>query len=117
MAKNAVAAMENPVDKIIEEVNRLFTPPPDEKTKKRRSRMEIYADVLLNISNEPLIFSHLLRRSKVTHKELKKDLEMLMVSDLVERFISDDGGIYYKTTAKGLTAVQDFKKMKSLFNL
>jgi predicted glycosyltransferase len=118
MAKNAVATMENPIDKIVEEIDRLFNPPTAEKEKKRRrSRMEIYADVLTNVSNEPLIFSHLLRRAKVTHKELKKDLEMLMVSDLVERFISDDGGIYYKTTVKGLMAVQDFKKMKGLFNL
>jgi predicted glycosyltransferase len=118
MAKATVGRMENPVDIIIDEIDQLFGSSKRRKRKKsRRSRMEILVEILQNITQQPLIFSHLMQRINVTHRELKSDLQLLEKRELVERFIGKNNRISYKTTQEGQRVLRDYRKITHVLEL
>lgn len=113
MAKTTIERMENPVDKMIEEIERLFDPKSKPTKTRRRSSIDMITDVIRCLSYQSLIFSHLMQKVNVTYKQLKSDLKLLAKKDYIETFVGEDGGVYYRATAQGLQVLEEYEKVKN----
>jgi predicted glycosyltransferase/predicted transcriptional regulator len=118
-AKNIVGKMENPAEKIINEIRNVyeFGNIFHVERSPRRSQMEICADILRVIACRPSKFTHILQSANISHKELKRDLTLLMRHDLLENYTDNLGGIYYRITSKGLRTLQEYEKVRSELSL
>lgn len=118
MAKTAVGRMDNPVDKMVQEIEKLFDLAPPHQSKKgvRRSRVDMLMDILQHLSSESLIFSHLMQKTNLTHSELKSDLELLNRNGLIES-LTYERKLYYRSTEKGQQILRDYKKVMDILDM
>lgn len=116
-AKSTVDRMENPVEKMVLEINKMFGFSSSGKKTPRRSRFEILAEILQSISYQSLIFSHIMQRVNITHRELRNDLRILEKNLLLERIAGNGSRIHYRTTKKGLQTLEEFRQLANAFDL
>jgi predicted transcriptional regulator len=117
LAKNTVDRMENPVEKMVLEINKMFGFSSSGKKVPRRSRIEILAQILQSVSYQSMIFSHIMQRVNITHRELRNDLVILEKNRLIERIVGNGSRIHFRTTTQGLQTLEDFRRIADAFNL
>jgi predicted transcriptional regulator len=103
--------MDNPVKIMINEIRRLAKPEKSQ-TYKRRSKLEIYMDILEVTSYRPCRLTQIMEIANVSHSELKKTLEWLEKKDLIEE-MNSFAGRYIKITQEGLDILTNYKRIKS----
>jgi len=78
-------------------------------TKKYRSRIQIYADILAELEHGEASITQLLYRANLSHTRLVKYLNNLIESGLVRR-VESEGSIRYVLTSKGLEFLREYRK-------
>ena len=80
----------------------------------RRSRLEIYLDILQALIYRPLKFTHIMYKANVNSAVLKEGLDFLIQKSLVlEKF--DKNEKVYAVTTKGLTVLKHFEEVEQVF--
>jgi predicted transcriptional regulator len=118
-SERIVEKMENPIDKIVYEVKRLFEQDSTYEVARahRRTQIEICIDILRSLFAKPSRFTHILQSANISHRELKKHIRLLMNRDFVEQYTDEFGGAYYKLTDKGLQIVQEYDRIRRELSL
>ena len=106
-----VENMDNPVQLMIEEIRRL-NQKKGEVTLKRRSKMEIYIDIIQAASLQPLRPTHMMKAANISYNELRVIVEALEAKGLINEE-NTLGGKYYQATKEGLRVLQDYKTVHS----
>ena len=102
-----VENMDNPVQLMVEEIRRLNLK-KEEVTLKRRSKMEIYIDIIQAASLQPLRPTHMMKAANISYNELRLIVEVLEAKGLITEETTL-GGKYYQATKEGLRVLQDYK--------
>ena len=106
-----VESMDNPVHLMVEEIRRL-NQKKGEVVLKRRSKMEIYIDVIQAASLQPLRPTHMMKAANISYNELRPVVEVLEEKGLLTEE-NTLGGKYYQATKEGLKVLQDYKMVHS----
>lgn len=101
-----VQNMDNPVQLMVEEIRRINQ--KKEVVLKRRSKMEIYIDIIHAASLQPLRPTHVMKAANISYNELRSIVEALETKGLISEETTL-GGKYYQATQEGLKLLQDYK--------
>ncbi len=84
----------------------------------RRSKLEIYIDILEEINNGVIIPTRIMYGANLSWKPLQTILDSLTNQELIEEYVTDDGDKRtkkaYKLTDKGVNVLRYFNKAKEL---
>lgn len=113
-AKFIVDLMENPVHKIVREINKLYAGPRTraKESPGRRSRIEIYMEILHAVALRPLKLTHIMLNANLSYSKLRRDLDYLKKRDLIEERKDSAGGKLFRTTRSGLKLLHDWKEIE-----
>jgi hypothetical protein len=103
-----VQNMDNPVQLMIEEIRGLNTRKKEEAVLKRRSKMEIYIDIIQAASLQPLRPTHIMKAANISYNELRSIVDTLEGRGLITEETTL-GGKYYQATSEGLKVLQDYR--------
>jgi uncharacterized protein len=103
-----VQNMDNPVTLMVEEIRRLNRVKSEDIVLKRRSKMEIYIDIIQAASLQPLRPTHMMKAANISYNELRNVVESLESRGLINEETTL-GGKYYQATPEGLKLLQDYK--------
>jgi len=79
----------------------------------RRSKMEIYLDILKTLAKKgPLKLTHIMYKANVNCSVLKEYLNFLIQQKLVEEKALRKERIIYEITQKGLTVLKYFRELQ-----
>jgi predicted glycosyltransferase len=106
-----VENMDNPVQLMVQEIRRLNAK-KEETVLKRRSKMEIYIDLIQAASLQPLRPTHMMKAANISYNELRSIVEALEARGLINEE-NTLGGKYYRATKDGLKLLQDYKLVHS----
>jgi len=104
-----VENMDNPAQMMVEEIRKLNTK-RNEAVLKRRSKMEIYVDIIQAASLQPLRPTHMMKAANISYNELRVIVEALEARGLISEE-NTLGGKYYRATKEGLKLLQDYKSV------
>jgi len=90
--------------------------------KKRRSRLEVYLDVLWTIKNGTKKPTKIMYEANLSWKPLQRTLDSLMAQNLISEFdpkhLRDKRtNVCYNLTSKGENVIRYFKKAEDLLEL
>ena len=103
-----VQNMDNPVTLMVEEIRRLNRVKTEDVILKRRSKMEIYIDIIQAASLQPLRPTHMMKAANISYNELRNVVESLESRGLINEETTL-GGKYYQATPEGLKLLQEYK--------
>ena len=106
-----VQNMDNPVQLMIDEIRHLNAR-KDEAVLKRRSKMEIYIDIIQAAALQPLRPTHMMKAANISYNELRTIIEALETRGLINEE-NTMGGKYYQATKEGLRVLQDYRTVHS----
>ena len=106
-----VKNMDNPAKIMISDIRRLNEPKQGEVSLKRRSRMEIYLDIIQAASLRPMRPTQIMKEANISYSELRGIIENLEKKELLgsETTLA---GKYYQATAEGLKLLEDFRSVR-----
>ena len=79
----------------------------------RRSKMEMYLDILKTLAKKgPLKLTHIMYKANVNCSVLKEYLDFLIQQNLIEEKALRKERIIYKITQKGLTVLKYFRELQ-----
>ncbi|HYC12495.1 MAG TPA: DUF354 domain-containing protein [Nitrososphaerales archaeon] len=107
-----VKNMDNPAQLMIEDIRRLNEPRPQESSFKRRSRLEIYLDIIQAASLQPLRPTQIMKEANISYNELRGIIENLETRGLLKTE-STFSGKYYQSTEAGLRLLDDYRSVKT----
>lgn len=110
-AQMLVRNMDNPARLMVEEIRTINQGERDTGSLARRSKIEIYLDIIQCCSLRPMRLTHIMRDANISHNELKKILTQLERSGFV---ISQDtlSGKLYQASAEGLKVLEDYRGIR-----
>jgi len=103
-----VRGMDNPVQIMIDEIKRINQGPKTDAALKRRSKIEIYIDIIQAASFQPLRPTHIMKAANISYNDLRITIDSLEKRGLL-RSETTFGGKYYQATQEGLQLLQDYK--------
>ncbi len=106
-----VRSMDNPAKMMIDEIRRINEGEKLNTVFARRSRIEIFLDIIQSTSLRPLRLTHIMRDANISHNELKKILSTLESGGLIT---SEEalGGRLYQATSEGLKVLEDYRGIR-----
>jgi predicted glycosyltransferase/predicted transcriptional regulator len=106
-----VKSMDNPTQMMIDEIRRINLGNKVDNLFSRRSRIEIFLDIIQSTSLRPLRLTHIMRDANISHNELKKILATLESGGLI---LSQDtlSGKLYQATSDGLKVLEDYRGIR-----
>jgi hypothetical protein len=105
-----VQSMDNPAQLMADEVRRLTKGREEEVVLKRRSKMEIFIDIIHAASLQPLRPTHIMKAANISYNELRVTIEALEERGLLKEEATV-GGKYYQATPAGLRLLQNYREM------
>jgi len=107
-----VKNMDNPVQLMIDDIRKLNEPRPQESSFKRRSRLEIYLDIIQAASLQPLRPTQIMKEANISYNELRGIIENLEGRGLLKTETTFSGK-YYQSTEAGLRLLDDYRSVKT----
>ena len=106
-----VRSMDNPAKMMIDEIRRINEGEKENSAFARRSKIEIFLDIIQTTSLRPLRLTHIMRDANISHNELKKILTTLESGGLI---VSQDtlSGKLYQATSDGLKVLEDYRGIR-----
>ena len=112
-AKTVVDSMENPVSKMEEELSNLFTESSKKRpSTKRRSKIEIYGDILDILTTQSLKLTHIMQTANLSYSKVKTDLNWLTGKNLIEKHKNLLGEEHFKITLEGREVLSEYKQIR-----
>ena len=81
----------------------------------RRSRLEVYFEILQSVSKEKLTITHILYKSGASYGQVRKALDLLIEHDLVGK-IEEATTTRYGVTDKGKQFIENFRAIQKLLS-
>ena len=106
-----VKNMDNPAKLMIDEIRKINEGDALNKSYARRSRIEIFLDIIQSTSLRPLRLTHIMRDANISHNELKKILSTLESSGLIASEETLNGKLY-QATSEGLKVLEDYRGIR-----
>jgi predicted transcriptional regulator len=106
-----VDSMDNPAVMMAEEIRKLEGGEKKEVALKRRSKIEIYLDIIQAASFRPLRPTYIMRDANISYNELKEVLDTLERRGVI-RSETTFGGKFYQATEDGLRLLQQYKLLR-----
>jgi predicted glycosyltransferase len=106
-----VGSMDNPATLMAEEIRRMENGQKKEAVMRRRSKIEIYLDIIQAASLRPLRPTYIMRDANISYNDLKEVLDSLERRSLI-RSETTFGGKFYQATEEGLRLLQQYKLMR-----
>ena len=106
-----VRSMDNPAKMMIDEIRRINEGDKASIVFARRSRIEIFLDIIQSTSLRPLKLTHIMRDANISHNELKKILGTLESGGLITSGEAL-GGKLYQATSEGLKVLEDYRGIR-----
>ena len=112
-AKLVTNLMENPIQKMEEEINKMCgeTKPVLKSSSMRRGRIEIYMEILGLLAFRPLKLTHIMQAANLSYSKVQNSLAWLSKKNLVQERRDFSDGLYFKTTLDGLAVLAEYKKI------
>lgn len=106
-----VKSMDNPTRLMIDEIRTINQGERDTTAFARRSKIEIYLDIIQCTSLRPIRLTHIMRDANISHNELKKILSTLESGGFI---VSQDtlSGRLYQATPEGLKVLEDYRGIR-----
>lgn len=106
-----VKNMDNPTKMMVDEIRRINEGDKVIGSLARRSRIELFLDIIQSTSLRPLRLTHIMRDANISHNELKKILATLESTGLI---VSQEtfGGKLYQATGEGLKVLEDYRGIR-----
>jgi len=110
-----VNQMDDPVVMMEEEVSRFYglVQFNDVGSSGRRSKIEIYTDILQEIAFRPRRLTHIMQAANLPYTQLKRYLIRLKRTNLVVEKRDRPNGVSYQATSEGLRFLKEYKKVIS----
>jgi uncharacterized protein len=106
-----VKSMDNPAKMMIDEIRRINEGDIVSSVFARRSKIEIFLDIIQSTSLRPIRLTHIMRDANISHNELKKILGTLESSGLIGSQETLDGKVY-QATSEGLKVLEDYRGIR-----
>ncbi len=106
-----VKSMDNPVQMMIADIKKLNEPSRERVSLMRRSRLEIYLDIIHAASLRPLRPTQIMKEANISYNELRGIVQNLERKELL-RAENTLGGKYYQATNDGLRLLEDYKTVR-----
>jgi len=106
-----VKNMDNPAQLMANDIRRLSSPRKAESSFKRRSRMEIYLDIIQAASLRPLRPTQIMKEANISYNELRGIVETLEEKGLLTTE-TNLSGKYYQATSDGLRLLDDYRGLR-----
>ena len=108
-----VDQMDNPIQKIVDEIRRRFVFPEEKHSLSRRSKMEIQMDVLLAAASRPCRLADLMQSANLSYADAKRAIIHLNARGMMlTNFAQSDGATLYETTHEGLELLSSYGKLR-----
>jgi predicted glycosyltransferase len=106
-----VKNMDNPAKLMISDIRRINEPKKGDVALKRRSRMEIYLDIIQAASLRPMRPTQIMKEANISYNELRGIIENLEAKELLGSETTP-GGRYYQATPDGLRLLEDYRSVR-----
>jgi hypothetical protein len=106
-----VKNMDNPAELMANDIRKLSAPRKAESSFKRRSRLEIYLDIIQAASLRPLRPTQIMKEANISYNELRSIVENLTARGLLTTETSLSGK-YYQATNDGLRVLDDYRGLR-----
>lgn len=111
-SRTVVDQMENPIQKIADEITRRFLQPEYRHSLGRRSKLEIYMDLVLAASSGPSRLTYLMQAANLSYGEVKKSISYLNRKGMLWEKSDGAGGAFYRATPEGLELLKTYRKVR-----
>jgi len=108
-----VENMDNPIDKMVAEIQRAYSGVGEQREMRpgRRSAIEVHAEVLEALALSPARITYLMKTVNIAHGQATRILRSLKENGLVEEDSSRSGKVF-QSTVEGLEALSRYRKLK-----
>ncbi len=111
-AKLLVDSMDNPIDLIVQEIERQNLGSPVISVRnKRRSRMEILMDIVQATTFRPVRISHIIKDANIAYSELRSLMDKLESRGVIKGEDSYDGR-FYQVTGTGIELLEEYRRLR-----
>jgi predicted glycosyltransferase/predicted transcriptional regulator len=111
-AEKVVNLMDNPVAKMEEEINKFWGETVEKRfPSKRRSAIEIYANILRIVAFRSLKITRIMQEANLAYSKVKSYVAWLKKRGLIGEQIDLNGEVYYRTTPEGLSILNDYERI------
>ena len=111
-SRRVVDQMENPIQKILDEISKRYLPKERKSRLGRRSRLEIYMDVITVTGLQPMRLISIMQSANLSHSEAKKSVSYLTRKGFIVERPDRSGGSYYKATVEGLNLCRNYDSLR-----
>ena len=111
MSSLLVRNMDNPAKMMIDEIRMINEGDMVNTVGVRRSRIELFLDIIQSTSLRPLKLTHIMRDANISHNELKKMIGTLENRDLITSEVAM-GRTLYQATSEGLKVLEDYRGIR-----
>jgi len=80
----------------------------------RRSKLEMYIDILKVLAHGPLKLTHIMYKANVNCSVLKEYLDFLIKQNLVEERTVGKTRVVYAITQRGITVLKYFRELRQV---
>ena len=85
-----------------------------ESAQKHRSRIQILADIFIIYSNEQVSQTEIIDLAKLHYRQIRRYLDWLVTTNLLETTVKPNKSIAYQTTAKGYRLLEILDTIQKL---
>jgi predicted transcriptional regulator len=83
-----------------------------ENTKLRRSKLEIYIDILKVLSQRPQRLTHIMQKANINGNVLRDCLVFLLKQKLVEKRNLSRSRVFFEINLEGITVLKYFRQLE-----
>lgn len=113
-----VENMDNPVDKMVAEIQKIYNVGGEQKGRRpgRRSAMEVHMEVLQAMALRPVRITYIMKTANISHSHTKRIIGSLKENGLVEEHSTSSGKLF-RATLDGLQALSTSKKLREALSI
>jgi predicted glycosyltransferase/predicted transcriptional regulator len=109
--RTIIENMNNPAQIMVDEIRKAARGGGEDIKLRRRSRMEIFVDIVHAAAFKPCRPTHIMRQANISYSEFKDIIEVLEKKGMVKSETTYDGK-FYETTSEGLQLLSEFRSFK-----
>ena len=80
----------------------------------RRSKVEVYVDILMMLERGPLKLNHIMYKANVNCQALKSYLEILLKTGAIEKLVAGKTMEVFAITPKGIKFLKNFRELSPI---
>ncbi len=109
-----VDQMDDPTQKILDEISTRFLLKDQNPYRHsgRRSKLEIYLDIVRAVNSRPMRLAHLMQLVNLSHSDAKSSISLLLVKGVLEGKTDGSGASVFEATPQGLELLKTYNNLR-----